>query len=130
MDASIAGLSAAPHLNPLPRGEEDAQRQVRGSSTVQALRRLSIVLAIVVLSGFSACNRVSGSKLTTTNYDQIKEGMSKMQVETIIGQPTTVDSKDMLIFKKTTYRYEDGAKFAMISFKNDEVDGKDTNLNR
>ena len=36
----------------------------------------------------------------------------------------------MLIFKKTTYRYEDGKKFAMITFKNDEVDSKDTNLGR
>jgi hypothetical protein len=51
-------------------------------------------------------------------------------VETILGKPTTAETKDMLIFKKTTYRYEDGKKFAMITFKNDEVDGKDTNLDR
>jgi hypothetical protein len=56
--------------------------------------------------------------------------MSKNQVETILGQPTTFDTKDMLIFKKTTYRYEDGEKFVMITFKNDEVDGRDTNLDR
>lgn len=94
-------------------------------------RAFSLLLVALVLCGVSGCNRgLSGSKLTTANYDQIKEGMSKTQVETILGQPTTVDTKDMLIFKKTTYRYEDGAKFAMITFKNDEVDGKDTNLNR
>ena len=94
-------------------------------------RTFSFLFLAVVLFISAGCNRTaSGSKLTTANYDQIKEGMSKTQVETILGQPTTVDSKDMLIFKKTTYRYEDGAKFAMISFKNDEVDGKDTNLNR
>ena len=91
----------------------------------------SILLIALVLAGFSGCNRgLSGSKLTTANYDQIKEGMSKSQVETILGQPTTTETKDMLVFKKTTYRYEDGAKFAMITFKNDEVDGKDTNLTR
>ena len=56
--------------------------------------------------------------------------MSKAQVETILGPPTTVDTKDIVIFKKTTYRYEDGAKFAMVTFKNDEVDSKDTNLGR
>ena len=93
-------------------------------------RALSLLVFAVMLVGFSSCNRMAGSKLTQANYDQIKEGMSKTQVETILGQPTTVDTKDMLIFKKTTYRYEDGAKFAMITFKNDEVDGKDTNLNR
>ncbi len=36
----------------------------------------------------------------------------------------------MLIFKKTTYRWEDGARFAIVTFKNDEVDSKDTNLGR
>ena len=56
--------------------------------------------------------------------------MSKAQVETILGQPTSAETKDMLIFKKTTYRYEDGKKFAMVTFKNDEVDSKDTNLGR
>ena len=56
--------------------------------------------------------------------------MSKAQVERIMGPPTTSETKDMLIFKKTTYRYEDGQKFAMVTFKNDEVDGKDTNLDR
>ncbi len=28
------------------------------------------------------------------------------------------------------YRFEDGEKFAIVTFKNDEVDGKDTNLDR
>ena len=87
------------------------------------------LLLIATLFVASACDR-SGSKLTSANYDQITMGMSKSQVETILGKPTTVETKDMLIFKKTTYKYEDGAKFAMITFKNDEVDGKDTNLDR
>ena len=39
-----------------------------------------------------------------------------------------IEEPDMIIFKKTTYRYEDGKNFAMVTFKNDEVDGKDTNL--
>jgi len=45
-----------------------------------------------------------------------------------LGPPTSIETKDMLIFKKTIWRYEDGQKFAQITFKNDEVDGKDTNL--
>ena len=89
-------------------------------------------LFATILVGFAACDRsaLSGSKLTSANYDQVSMGMSKTQVETILGKPTTVETKDMLIFQKTTYRYEEGAKFAMITFKNDEVDGKDTNLGR
>lgn len=35
----------------------------------------------------------------------------------------------MLIFNKTTYRYEEGAKFALFTFKNDELDTKEGNLN-
>jgi outer membrane protein assembly factor BamE (lipoprotein component of BamABCDE complex) len=91
-------------------------------------------LAFIALSLLSlgACGRnvLSGSKLTSANYDQITLGMSKAQVETILGPPTSVDSKDLVIFKKTTFRYEDGKKFAIITFKNDEVDSKDTNLGR
>ncbi len=74
--------------------------------------------------------RFSGSRLTQANYDKVTVGMSKAQVEHILGKPTTVETKDMIIFSKATYRYEEGKKFAMITFKNDEVDGKDTNLGR
>ena len=95
-------------------------------------KKLELVLAVFVLASLGACNRnpLSGSKLTSANYDQVTLGMSKAQVETILGSPTSADTKDMVIFKKTTYRYEDGKKFAMITFKNDEVDSKDTNLGR
>jgi outer membrane protein assembly factor BamE (lipoprotein component of BamABCDE complex) len=95
-------------------------------------RFFSLLLLATVLLGVAACNRnaLSGSKLTTANYDQVSMGMSKGQVETILGKPTTAETKDMIIFKKTTYRYEDGPRFAMITFKNDEVDSKDTNLGR
>ena len=34
----------------------------------------------------------------------------------------------MLIFKKTDYRYEEGKNFALITFKNDEVQSKESNL--
>ena len=87
----------------------------------------AVFLAILVLA---ACNRnvMTGSKLTLDNYNQITTGMSKAQVEKILGPPTSMETKDMLIFKKTIWRYEDGQKFAHITFKNDEVDGKDTNL--
>ncbi|CAN5413096.1 hypothetical protein BH20VER3_BH20VER3_03370 [soil metagenome] len=93
---------------------------------------LGLLLAGLTLLSLGACNRgaLSGSKLTSANYDQVTLGMSKAQVENILGAPTTAETKDMVIFKKTTYRYEEGKKFAMITFKNDEVDSKDTNLDR
>ncbi len=93
---------------------------------------LGLLFAALALLSLGACNRetLSGSKLTSANYDQISLGMSKAQVETILGSPTSAETKDMVIFKKTTFRYEEGKKFAMITFKNDEVDSKDTNLGR
>lgn len=91
-----------------------------------------LFVAALILISFVSCNRnlLSGSRLTPANYDQISLGMNKAQVEKILGPPTSMETKDMLIFKKTTYRYEDGKKFAMVTFKNDEVDGKDSNLGR
>ena len=76
------------------------------------------------------CNRNTrtGSKVTLSNYDQVTNGMTKAQVERIMGPPTTIETKDMLIFRKTTDRYEDGSKFALFTFKNDELDSKEGNL--
>jgi outer membrane protein assembly factor BamE (lipoprotein component of BamABCDE complex) len=93
---------------------------------------LGLFFATLALLSFGACNRttLSGSKLTAANYDLVTLGMSKAQVENILGSPTTAKTEDKIIFKTTTYRYEDGAKFATIEFKNDEVDKKDGNLGR
>jgi outer membrane protein assembly factor BamE (lipoprotein component of BamABCDE complex) len=91
-----------------------------------------ISVALLTILALAACNRnvLTGSKLTLDNYNQITTGMSKAQVEKILGPPTSMETKDMLLFKKTTWRYEDEQKFAQITFKNDEVDSKDTNLGR
>ena len=88
---------------------------------------LALVAVLLVAVGCDR-NALTGSKLTRGNYDQISIGMTKAQVERILGPPTTIETKDMVIFKKTTYRYEEGKKFAIITFKNDEVEGKDGNL--
>ena len=96
------------------------------------IRFLALWLTAFAVLSLGACNHstLSGSKLTSANYDQITLGMSKAQVESILGPPTSIDSKDFILLKKTTYRYEDGAKYAQITFKNDQVDTKDTNLGR
>ena len=98
-------------------------------------------MRLLLLTGFLAvatltagCDKVAVpaalpvSKVTRANFDQVRVGMSKAQVETILGQPTSIDTKDIVIYKRTVYRYEDGAKFIQITFKNDEMDGKDGNL--
>ncbi len=99
---------------------------------MNSLKHTSWLLLLAALIFTSGCNRsaLSGSKLTEANYNQITMGMAKTQVQTILGAPTTAETKDMIIFKKTTFRYEEGQKFALITFKNDEVDSKDSNLGR
>jgi outer membrane protein assembly factor BamE (lipoprotein component of BamABCDE complex) len=91
---------------------------------------LLTVLCSSLLALTPGCNRntLTGSKLTLSNYDQVTNGMTKAQVERIMGSPTRSETKDMIIFKRTTYRYEDGAKFALFTFKNDELDSKEGNL--
>ena len=97
------------------------------------LPKTSILLSLIAcLLVAVSCDHtaVTGVRFTPSNYDQITTGMTKTQVERILGPPTTVETKDMMIFKKTTYRYEDGKKFAMFTFKNDELDSKEANLRR
>jgi outer membrane protein assembly factor BamE (lipoprotein component of BamABCDE complex) len=67
------------------------------------LRKICILLSVLAwLLAAVSCDRsvVTGSKLTLSNYDQITTGMTKAQVERILGPPTTVETKDMMIFKK------------------------------
>ena len=94
------------------------------------VRLLGVAACAALIWSLAGCdhNPFSASKLTLANYDKITTGMSKTQVEHILGPPTNIETKDMIIYKKTTYRYEHGKNFATITFKNDEVDGKETNL--
>ena len=84
----------------------------------------------------AGCNpNASLSRLTQANYDQVSNGMSKTQVENILGPPTKVEIKQALVLAQqesrwepvTAYRYEEGPIFVEITFKNDQVDKKDTN---
>jgi len=78
------------------------------------------LILIATLSVFVAgCN--SAKRLTKANVDQVAEGMSKKQVESILGQPTTIDTKDFVVMKKTTYVYDQGKESVTIVFKDDKV---------
>jgi hypothetical protein len=67
------------------------------------LAKTSILLSLFAsLLIAVSCDRsvVTGPKLTLSNYDRITTGMSKAQVERILGPPTTAETKDMMILKK------------------------------
>jgi hypothetical protein len=97
---------------------------------MKKIHTLAFIFAALLMLTAAGCDRnaLTGSKLTLANYDQISNGMTKAQVERIMGPPTRTETKDIVIFKRTSYRYEEGAKFALFTFKNDELESKDGNL--
>jgi outer membrane protein assembly factor BamE (lipoprotein component of BamABCDE complex) len=82
------------------------------------------VLVLVLVLGV-AC---SGKRITKANVDQVTEGMSKKQVESILGPPTSLSTEDFVIMKKTTYIYRQGKDTVTIVFKDDKVQSKDSTL--
>jgi hypothetical protein len=70
----------------------------------------------------------TGERLTQANVDQVTEGMSKKQVESILGPPTKIDGKDFLLLKRTTYIYKQGNGTVTILFRDDKVAAKSSTL--
>ena len=69
-----------------------------------------------------------GDRLTKANVDEVSEGMSKKQVESILGPPTTINNKDYVLLKKTTYVYRQGKDTVTVVFKDDKVTDKQSTL--
>ena len=84
------------------------------------------VIATLLTFAVSACN--PSKRLTKANVDEVAEGMSKKQVESILGPPTTVDTKDFVLLKKTVYVYAQGKESVTVIFKDDKVQSKASTL--
>jgi outer membrane protein assembly factor BamE (lipoprotein component of BamABCDE complex) len=69
-----------------------------------------------------------GERLTQANVNQVTEGMSKKQVESILGPPTSVESKDFMLLKRTTYLYKQDNGTVTVLFKDDKVAAKSSTL--
>lgn len=85
-----------------------------------------VIFALAAILALAACN--SSKRLTKANVDEVQEGMAKKQVESILGPPTTVDTKDFALLKKTTYVYAQGKDSITIVFKEDKVQSKVSTL--
>jgi outer membrane protein assembly factor BamE (lipoprotein component of BamABCDE complex) len=93
------------------------------------IRHSSFVISLLaVLFAFVLASCSSSKKLTKANVDEVAEGMAKKQVESILGLPTTVDTKDFALLKKTTYTYVQGKEIVTIVFKDDKVQSKASTL--
>ena len=88
-------------------------------------------LSASFLFTLAACDRTAApltTRLTKANVDQVRQGMTKSQVQAILGPPTNSETKDFVIYKRTTYQYIEGKVFVNVAFKNDELDTKETNI--
>ena len=85
----------------------------RHSSFVILARFVLIVTLALILS-------CSGKRITKANVDEVTEGMSKKQVESILGPPTS----------RTTdlYVYRQGKDTVSIVFQGDKVQSKKSTL--
>jgi hypothetical protein len=95
---------------------------VRSGSIFRSISRFVLVLLLMV--GVSCVGR----RLTKANVDEVTEGMSKKQVESILGPPTTIDNKDFIVMKKTTYVYRQGQDTVTVVFRDDKVTDKQSTL--
>lgn len=105
----------------------DESRSMRPTAFSSRSPLLFAALVAFVLS-FTACG--SGRNLTKANVDEVADGMAKKQVESILGPPTSVDNKDLLLLKKTIYVYNQGKDSITIMFKDDKVQSKESTLTK
>lgn len=93
---------------------------------MRMLRKISRLFLFLLIFASLSC---AGRRITKANVDEVAEGMSKKQVESLLGPPTELDNKDFLILKKTTYLYRQGGDTVTIVFKDDKVVEKQSTLN-
>src|SRR5215211_7882855 len=106
--------------------DDDSAFELRHSFVIRHLSvviRLMLVLMLVLM--LHSC---IGKRITKVNVDQVAEGMSKKQVESILGQPTSSKTEDPTIIRQTTYVYRQGKDTVTIIFKDDKVQSKDSTL--
>jgi outer membrane protein assembly factor BamE (lipoprotein component of BamABCDE complex) len=95
------------------------------------MKKLPVIFASLLLSAcavfaLSACDKggapVTNTRVTATNVAKIQPGMDRTQVEALLGAPATSETKDMLIFKKTTATYVEGKQSVEVIYKNNQVE--------
>jgi outer membrane protein assembly factor BamE (lipoprotein component of BamABCDE complex) len=87
-----------------------------------------LLLAAVCLLTLAACDRTGQPavtpRITAESVAKIQPGMTRAQVEALLGPPNSTDTKDFAIFKKTTATYIEGRESVTVVYKNEEVQEK------
>ena len=112
---------------------KEMDEPVSGSSSSEirhsfVIRHSSFVIRLLVVLLIALSVSCIGKRITKANVDHVTEGMSKKQVESILGQPSSSKIEDPTIMKQTTYVYRQGKDTVTIVFKDDKVQSKDSTL--
>ena len=107
---------------PCPRAERPSEQ-----GAYRAARRGVFLLSALCGFALGACQE---RRLTKANVDQVTDGMAKKQVESILGVPTRVETKDFAVMRKTTYFYAQGQDTITITFKEDKVESRESSLTK
>ena len=92
------------------------------------MKLLFTTLITTVALALAGCH--GGGRLTKANVDEVVEGMSKKQVESILGPPSAIDTTDLILLKKTTYTYRQAQDTVTVVFKDDKVQSKESTLTK
>jgi outer membrane protein assembly factor BamE (lipoprotein component of BamABCDE complex) len=92
------------------------------------IRHSTFVIRLLVVLLLALSVSCIGKRITKANVDQVTEGMSKKQVESILGQPTSSKTEEPATTKRTTYVYRQGKDTVTIVFQEDKVQSKDSTL--
>ena len=100
--------------------------------TKHPLRYFLCLLALAAAAvSLTACDKgaapgagtpLLNTRVTAANVAKIQPGMNRTQVEILLGPPATAETKDMVIFKKTTATYTEGKDSVEVIYKNQEVE--------
>src|ERR1043166_6311629 len=97
----------------------------RMNAASQMVSRFILMLILLLVLLLEGC---MGKRSTKGNVDRVSEGMSKKQVESILGQPSSSKTEGPTIMRQTTYVYRQGKDTITIVFKDDKVQSKDITL--
>jgi hypothetical protein len=88
------------------------------------ISRASRLLLVLVLALGVSCS--PSKRITKANVDAVEQGMSRKQVESILGTPTSITNEQ--IMKQTTYVYQQGQDSVTIVFIDDKLQSKESTL--
>jgi hypothetical protein len=119
-----------------PRVEEDRSHEQK---RVMIALAVALVIASIVggIAYYMIAEQRSSTQHATASWSpkpsvgkapSVAQGMSKKEVESILGPPRSVENRDFDTWKQTTYVYRRGVNIVTIVFKDDRVESQQITL--